>query len=87
MKLFIKIWKIELITLLKGRFISHDYSFVFDGYKMVTWTIGQMKNRLCGYVACKKILALINVSGMTWTFGWIREQIMWITCMLRQKIN
>ena len=26
---------------------------------------------------------LINVSGMTWTIDWLKEQVMWIACMWR----
>ena len=28
----------------------------------------------------------MSVNGMTWLFGWLREWMMWIPCMLRQKI-
>ena len=63
MKLFIEIWKIQLIIIVERLKLIDVFFFVFDDKRLVTWTIGWMKSRWHGYVACKKILDLMSVSG------------------------
>ena len=36
--------------------------------------------------ACMQIQTISNdVSGMMWTIDWVKEKVMWMTCMLREK--